>query len=161
MTFAVDWALKSNHLSIYLLTNTTCDQMYRLRNNSKSCSQSGFHETMGHEHVQSLIEKLHWLPVKERITFTITNFEFSFFDGIYLSYQSYQAYLFFPINLHGICRPDMTFLVDRALVTDYLSIRTVPCPLRSGTDSEIQSPCKMEARWLWSLVVVRFSSALT
>ena len=58
-----------------LLIDITTDHMYRLQKKSELCSKSRFRKSR-HEYVKPLLEKLHWLPVKERTLFKISTFAF-------------------------------------------------------------------------------------
>ena len=84
--FSVVWTIAT------LLIDITVDQICRLQKIQIAAKVVFFlffvFAKSRHEHVKPLLEKLHWLPFKERILFKIATFAFRFFDGTLPPYLS-------------------------------------------------------------------------
>ena len=74
-------------IATFCSLTSNCDQMYRLQKVHNHAAKVVFSKSR-HEHVRPLLKALHWLPVKDRITFKTATFVFRFVDGTLLLYLS-------------------------------------------------------------------------
>ena len=86
-----------------LLIDITSDQTYRLKKNqSHAAKVISLKSKYTHVIVTPLLNKLHRLPVEERILFKIATFAFCFFDGTLPPYLSFCLPVYTPsCTLHS------------------------------------------------------------